>query len=148
MGQMNLEGIPPFDPMHLSRISLPADQKQTLKIKKPRASQYGGPVVPPNPEPATPKQNPTPPPVAITSAAEYDEPEQPKLKQDMDDLDAMLNDLESGNSFNPTPNPTPQSRQTTNLPTTKPSAPVNVQANKRTPNSPVTHRNAPPKWND
>ena len=33
--QLDLPHIPPFDPLHLSRMSLPSDQKSTLTIRKP-----------------------------------------------------------------------------------------------------------------
>jgi len=158
--QMNLD-LPPFDPMHLSRISLPADQKQTLQVKKPRASQYNAT---PTPTPAAtttaplqpsaasslpvpPPSDPTPP---VPAAAE---PKRKTIDEELQDFDKMLADLETDSNRNPvaTPvvTPAPSSVTPDNYTAdATPSTPTRLQASLRTPDSPVMSRDKPPRWSD
>ena len=170
-GQMNLD-LPPFDPMHLSRMSLPSDQKQKLVVKKPRASQYiSNPIKTPETTQSlssTPKAAPSSsnqskpvsapapaptPTVQSSNLPEYDDyPTAPDPTNSMDELDAMLDSLETEAKYQAPPQSSRQPTNnvpTINTPTNNNNpAPSAERASVRTPNSPVVHRNAPPRWND
>ena len=99
-GQMDLPNIPPFDPMHLSRISLPSDQKQTLVIKKPTVPVVAPKAPEPEPEPQPEPELEYEPPVQ-TTPPKVDNLTKFDLKSEVDELEDMLNQMSKPKSSVP-----------------------------------------------